>query len=240
MKEKRAVCICASDIQNSQGGNIPERICEILRGAFAREGCAAETLDLRDYSLLPCDGCGGCSGACARRAENEKGISGGMRHEQERCVRDRDFNRLYATAGKADFLFFVSPHHAPIPARLCMFLEKIRQLAVLPGWRDPSYRPGLSGRLSGIISYGAAGEGALMNDKAMVNDTIADALGSARVKVVPFNSRWNTGISLPACGVKAGEGGLPVREYDWKRIGAQVETYAEIVVQTGRTLHAIL
>ena len=43
-----------------------------------------------------------------------------------------------------------------------------------------------------------------------------------------------------ARGVKAGEGGLPVREYDWKQIGAQVETYAEIVVQTGRTLHAIL
>lgn len=226
MKEKRAVCICASDLKGREGRKNARRICGILCKALAKEGCFTEILDLQDYALAPCTGCGEC------RGEEETGAMG--------CARDQNFNHLYRKIEKADFLFFVSPHYAPIPAGLCMLLEKIKQLASLPGWKNPSYRPRLCGKLSGIISYGAEGEEALMNYKAMVNDTIADALGSARVKVVPFNSRWDTGISLPVSGVRAGEGGFPVEEYDWKRIGGQVETYAEVLVQTGRTLHALL
>lgn len=259
MKEKRAVCICASDLKGREGRKTARRICGILCKALAREGCPTEILDLQDYALAPCTGCGECRGEeetgamdCGqsgkgagqggrdRNTHSGSGGGGSVCCQEAGCARDQNFNHLYRKIEKADFLFFVSPHYAPIPAGLCMLLEKIKQLASLPGWKNPSYRPRLCGKLSGIISYGAEGEEALMNYKAMVNDTIADALGSARVKVVPFNSRWDTGISLPVSGVRAGEGGFPVEEYDWKRIGGQVETYAEVLVQTGRTLHALL
>ena len=76
--------------------------------------------------------------------------------------------------------------------------------------------------------------------KAMVNDTIADALERVGVKVVPFNSRWNTGISLAAAYKEAEKGTFPVLEYDWEQIAEKTGMYVEIVVQTSRTLYAIL
>ena len=45
---------------------------------------------------------------------------------------------------EADYLFFVSPHHAPVPARLCMFLEKVERLAFLYRPPEPSCQPELS------------------------------------------------------------------------------------------------
>ena len=62
---------------------------------------------------------------------------------------------------EADYLFFVSPHYAPIPAKLCMLLEKMEQITFLHWWRDETYQSELFGKLAGIISHGGGGENAL-------------------------------------------------------------------------------
>jgi hypothetical protein len=96
--------------------------------------------------------------------------------------------------------------------------------------------------------------------KAMVNDTIANVLETVGFKVVPFNSRWNTGIAFVAATESRGKGKVPrkvpgnlsgkfcesspendpVPGYDWGKIAEKTGMYVEIVVQTSRTLYAIL
>lgn len=121
-----------------------------------------------------------------------------------------------------------------------MLLEKMERLAAFQRQKEASGRPELWGKLAGIISHAGGGERELMICKAMVNDTIADALKGAGIKVVPFNSRWNTGISLAAAYKEAEKGTFPVLEYDWEQIAEKTGMYVEIVVQTSRTLYAIL
>ncbi len=253
MNRKKALCICASERKNGRGEGISRYICKILEENLAKKRIAATTIDLWEASLTPCDGCGRCA-------------------VERRCRADEDFNRISDQVLEADYLFFVSPHHAPVPARLCMFLEKVERLAFLYRPPEPSCQPELfekpeapcqpkiSGKpepfcqpelseksdqscqpkryrkLAGIISHTEGGEKELMVCKAMVNDTIANALETVGFKVVPFNSRWNTGISFAAATESRGKGS----EYDREQIAEKAGMYVEIVVQTSRTLYAIL
>lgn len=221
MKEKKALCICASGMKNGKKEGISRRICRILEDNQTKKGISARTVELRDFLLSPCNECGRC-------------------FQERHCVQDEDFNRLYDQILEADYLFFVSPHHAPVPARLCMLLEKMERIASFQRQKEPSGRPELWGKLAGIISHAGGGERELMTCKAMVNDTIADALERVGVKVVPFNSRWNTGISFAAACKETEKGTFPVQEYDWEQIAEETGMYVEIVVQTSRTLYAIL
>lgn len=229
MNRKKALCICASERKNGRGEGISRYICKILEENLAKKRIAATTIDLREASLTPCDGCGRCA-------------------VERRCRADEDFNRISDQVLEADYLFFVSPHHAPVPARLCMFLEKVERLAFLYRPPESSCQPELSEKsdqscqpkryrkLAGIISHTEGGEKELMVCKAMVNDTIANALETVGFKVVPFNSRWNTGISFAAATESRGKGS----EYDREQIAEKAGMYVEIVVQTSRTLYAIL
>ena len=249
MNGKRALCICASERKNGKEEGISRRICEILEESLAGKRISAKTIDLLKASLTPCDGCGRCAA-------------------ERRCAKDGDFNRIYDQLWEADYLFFVSPHHAPIPARVCMLLEKMGRLADLhrqsgqscpPGLfgepkpprptqtgrrPEPSCRQGPCRKLAGIISHAEGGERKLIICKAMVNDTIANALENMGFKVVPFNFQWNTGISFGAAGRSREEerpcAGFPSPEYDWEQIAEKTRMYVEIVVQTSRTLYAIV
>ena len=169
MNRKKALCICVSEKKNGRGEGISHYICKILEENLAKKRIAAATIDLREASLTPCDGCGRCA-------------------REQRCGTDADFNRISDQVLEADYLFFVSPHHAPVPARLCMFLEKVERLAFLYRPPEPSCQPELSEKpdlpcrqepyrkLAGIISHTEGGEKELMVCKAMVNDTIANVL----------------------------------------------------------------
>lgn len=225
MKEKKALCICASGMRNDNEEGVSRRISKILEETLVRKRILAEIVELQKASLIPCSGCGRCA-------------------DGRLCREDADFNRIYQKIIEADYLFLVSPHHAPVPSRLCMLLEKMERFALLCRQKEPSGEPELWGKLAGIISHAGGGERELMICKAMVNDTIADALDAVGVKVVPFNSRWNTGISFAAPekkeeGIK-GEGIFSAPEYDWRQIEEKTGMYVEIVVQTSRTLYAIL
>lgn len=79
-------------------------------------------------------------------------------------------------------LFFVSPHYAPIPAKLCMLLEKMEEITFLHWWKDNAYQSELYHKPAGIISHGGGSDRALSSYKAMVNDTIANALDTIQLK----------------------------------------------------------
>ena len=65
----------------------------------------------------------------------------------------------------------------------------------------------------------------------MVNDTIANALDTIQCKVVPYNSDWETGISLPVYRGLEGEGIFPIQEYDWDLIEQKLAEYIEIFLK---------
>ena len=73
----------------------------------------------------------------------------------------------------------------------------------------------------------------------MVNETISNALGTVEMRTVPFNSEWNTGISLPVERVVDKKGVFPVQEYEWKKMEEEIRKYVEIIVQTSKSLYAI-
>lgn len=58
-----------------------------------------EVVPLTEYEPNPCIGCGKC-------------------YETNTCINDEIFNAIYQKMQDSDCLFIVSPHYAPIPAKL--------------------------------------------------------------------------------------------------------------------------
>lgn len=207
-----AVCIAASNMILSGQDSTSLRICHRVACMLAGQEIESEIIDLREMGLSPCVGCGGC-------------------FDSRRCCRDTAFNEIYDRLAKADGLFIISPHYAPIPAKLCMLLEKMEEITFLHWWKDQSYRSELHGLPVGIISHGGAGQWALPSYRAMVNDTIANALDTIQCAVVAGGEAWPTGISLPVREVAETDGVFPVQEYDWTAIDRQLADYVRSVAR---------
>ncbi len=202
------ICISASNMVHSGEDSVSMAICRKIEDILHIAGADTETVDLRRYDLSPCTGCGGC-------------------HGTRRCENDPDFNRLYEKLVDADGAVFVSPHYAPIPAKLCMLLEKMEEITFLHWWRDSAYRSEVYGKPAGIISHGGGSDWALKSYKAMVNDTIANALDTIQFKTVAYNGEWDTGISLPVAKVSV-DGFFPAQSYDWEHIERKLSEYVKI------------
>lgn len=65
----------------------------------------------------------------------------------------------------------------------------------------------------------------------MVNDTITNALDTIQCKTVPYNSEWNTGISLPVQSVLEEEHIFPIQKYDWNLLIQKLREYIELVLK---------
>jgi len=113
-----------------------------------------------------------------------------------RCAIDVVFNQLYEKIIACDVLFIVSPHYAPIPAKLCMLLEKMEEISFEPWVKDNSYRSEVYDIPTAVISHGGGSdnEQAHKEYKRVVNDPIANALHTIQLKLIPFNDEWDTGI----------------------------------------------
>lgn len=207
-----AICISASNIVNSHKESISYKLCEEVVKVLMSNGVFCEIVDLRNYDLSPCIGCGKC-------------------FDSKRCCKDKDFNTIYNKIVESDCIFFVSPHYAPIPAKLSMLLEKMEEITFLHWWKDNTYKSEIYNLRTGIISHGGGSDWALSSYKAMVNDTIANALDTIQCKVVPYNDEWNTGISLPVSSVEAEKGIFPIQRYDWSTMKEKIKEYVECVVQ---------
>lgn len=211
----KLVCISASNILHQRPENSTSyKICKIMQGAMNGKLDRVEDviIELKDKTILPCTGCGRC-------------------FESHRCIQNDDFNSIYIEIIKADMIIIVSPHYAPIPAKLAALLEKMEQITFLPWVRDNSYKSQVFGKPVGIISHGGGGDWALKSYKRMVNDTIANALDTIQLKTVGFSDEWPTGISLPVKRVKFCDDNIfPIQEYDWDFIAKEIFAYADRMV----------
>lgn len=228
VKGQKAICISASNIVKNQKQSTSYYISEIIMEVLLEKNISCEILDLREFCLLPCTGCDQC---CM----------------DKRCGQDAEFNRIYRNLFGADYLFFISPRCAPIPARLSMFLEKMENMVSVHCQKGNTRQPKAEDILAGIISYGDVGcealkkqtsavlQEKLLNYKTMVNDIIADALNRMNLRTVPYNSKWNTGIALPI----GNDFQRRERTYDQKLLEKEIRQYVEVIVQTSKSLYAI-
>lgn len=228
VKIQKAICISASNIVKNQKQSTSHHISTIIKEALSKKNISCEIIDLRELTLMPCNECDGC---CQCR----------------RCSQDTEFNRIYEKVAGADYLFFASPHCAPIPAKLSMLLEKMEKMSSLHKRKEHDGLSKSDGILAGIISYGdvdweaskgqipAALQEKLLRYKVMVNDIIADALNRMNMRTVPYNSKWNTGIALPVGDDRKGKKQI----YDQKLLEREIRQYVEVIVQTSKSLYAI-
>ena len=208
----RVLCISASNILHSKENSTSRSLCAKIAGMLREKEIACEIVVLRDYPLHPCIGCGKC-------------------FESKRCCMDSAFNMIYEKMVEADALFFVSLHYAPIPAKLSMILEKMEEITFLHWWKDSTYKSEVYGVPAGIISHGGGSDWALKSYKAMVNDTIANALDTIQCKTIPYDPEWDTGISLPVQEVLEEDSVFPIQKYDWNLLDQTLRDYVELVLK---------
>lgn len=187
------------------------QLCEIAQTKMQQllPSTQHQIIELKYHILLPCVGCGECFAS-------------------HRCVQKDDFNHLYQEIIQSDVLIIVSPHYAPIPAKLTVLLEKMEQITFLHWGRDQSYRSEVLDKPVGIISHGGGGAWALQTYKSMVNDTIANALDTIQLKTIPFDTVWDTGISIPLQQANFTQHSIfPQQEYDWDAVTRSISAYME-------------
>lgn len=186
-------------------------LCEKIADIVREKGIICEIIDLRASLLSPCIGCGKC-------------------YESKRCYHDNAFNEIYESIIQSDGVFFVSPHYAPIPAKLCMLLEKMEEITFLHWWKDNTYQSEVYGIPAGIVSHGGGSDWALKSYKAMVNDTISNALETIQLKTVAFDTEWETGISIGVSKVTEQSDIFPIQEYEWNTILHKLQKYIDVIL----------
>ncbi|HEY98351.1 MAG TPA: flavodoxin family protein [Dehalococcoidia bacterium] len=205
----KVLSISASNMVHARKESTSLEVCQIIeriiKTRLTGNDMQMENIRLVDASLSPCTGCGKC-------------------FMMNKCDTDDCFNNIYSRIARSDALFIVSPHYAPIPAKLCMLLEKMEQISFLNRFYNINYRPIVYGIPVGIIAHGGGSdEAALRSYKAMVLDTIANALQTAMMDVVGLNEEWPTGIAFPVKEVRQDEDEIfPVQLYDWADVEDRV------------------
>jgi len=179
--ETKILCISASNRQYTEETN-SHKICKAIISEAEKYliNIKSEIVELKDYELSPCSD-------CPKHPDNN------------RCAIDDAFNQIYEKIIACDALFIVTPHYAPIPAKLMMLLEKMG--VVVFRHRDGSYKSDVYDTPTAIISHGGNSaiinnEDALKRRKRVVNDPIANGLITTQLKLIPFDDEWNTGIVL--------------------------------------------
>lgn len=173
-----------------------------------------DVIPLVDKQIAPCVGCGGC-------------ISGG-----ESCLVMDDFQDIYAKLRAADGLVFVSPHYAPIPAKLCALLERIESIAFLNRWKDDSHPSHLGGKPVAMIAHGGAAGDELQR---FYLDVVLKPMGNAfgfpvSAKIVKIDEWPHIGVITGPCKVEQDER-FPLQHYNEDEIKAKLGRLAEAMVR---------
>ena len=176
----RMLCISASNRLDAAETN-SSRKCRVVLDEAGKHitEMQGRIIELRDYPLNPCTACSGCKNS-------------------RRCAIDEAFNQVYEEVIACDILFIICPHYAPIPAKLCMLMEKMGQIVSIHSSKDKSYRGETYGIRTAIITHGATAvdEAARKRKKRFLNDPIANGLHDTQLKLIPFNNEWDTGICV--------------------------------------------
>lgn len=216
----RCVCISSSNIKHATETSTSTKACKIIKEIIHEEDERAdvEIVRLVDHDLLPCVGCGGCF---ARR----------------NCVHDDHFNEIYSKMVTADGLFIVTPHYAPIPAKLSMVLEKIEQIAFLRRFRDETYRSPLYGKPAAIVAHGGGTEEIMDFYDPVVIAPVANALmWPVEMDIVKYDERWTKGVAFPVKSVRKAEDSIfPIQEYDWLGIKKRLVPMVHALIKAVNT-----
>jgi len=208
----KILCISASNIKHKESNESTSfRICTIAIAELSKmiDITNNSIIELKNKTINPCVGCGGC-------------------FHSNRCVDNDCFNDIYESIIHNDIILIISPHYAPIPAKLAALLEKMEQITFLKSGKDDTYKSEVYGKPTGVISHGGGESWALVSYKKMVNDTIANALDTIQLKIVPLSNEWDTGISLPIKKASFSENSIfPTQEYDWDFITSVIFEYTE-------------
>lgn len=200
----RLVCISSSNIKHAKENSTSLKICELIKDLVTKtiyNNIDIDIVPLVDYEMNPCVGCGKC-------------------FKVDKCIYDDNFNKIYSLLSNADGLFIVSPHYAPIPAKLSILLEKIEQLAFLKRFNDEQYRSPLFEKPVGIVGHGGGTEEIIKYYKIPVLDTITNALSyPVEMKIIGVDDKYPNGVVLPVKTVRKDNNSIfPIQEYDWKDI----------------------
>lgn len=211
------ICISASNIKHAGKNSTSLKVCELIRKMLQRKNrksAVIEIIALAENELKPCIGCGKC-------------------FNEEKCPFDEGFNRIYEKLTKAEAIFIVSAHYAPIPAKLSMLLEKMEQISFLKRFNDDSYRSPLYRKPVGIIGHGGRTEEIIKYYKELVIDTICNALSyPIEMNIVRGDDELIKGVLLPVKSVKKVEHSIfPLQEYDWTDIEDRVNPLVENIVK---------
>ena len=197
----KIVCVSASNMIYAGDKSTSLIAChtieKIIRTGLKRNDTQVDIIKLVDAKLKPCIGCGKC-------------------YETSKCTTNDDFNSIYSKIIESDTVFIVSPHYAPIPAKLSILLEKMEQISFLHWFRDNSYKPSVCQKPIGIIAHGGGSdERVLCSFKEMIIDTISNALQTTMMDVVGLDDKWPNGVVFPVRTVQKSEKEIfPIQLYD--------------------------
>lgn len=168
-------------VASHRPGSHSRQFCEwVFNGAAAVDPAfSSETIELCSTPVEPCLSCGHCgrvSGVCA------------VESDLFALVRDR--------LSQADAIVIVSPHYAPIPARLCALLERLESTHFFGHFYDENFFGPLHGKPYGMVAHGAGPW--VQSYKAMVLDTIENACDTIGLKLVRRDSFPENGLFVPA------------------------------------------
>ena len=139
----RVLSISASNMVHAKKESTSLEVCQIIekiiKTKLTGNGVQLEIIRLVDADLSPCTGCGKC-------------------FMMNKCCTDDSFNNIYSRIAQSDALFIVSPHYAPVPAKLCMLLEKMEQISFLNRFHNINYRPIVYKVPVGIIAHGGGSD----------------------------------------------------------------------------------
>lgn len=211
------VCVSSSNIKHAGRESTSLKVCELIKDMVLGKALGHVQVDiipLAEYELKSCIGCGKC-------------------HVRDECPYDMDFTRIYDILCKADALFIISAHYAPIPSKLTILLEKIEQLAFLKRFHNENYRAPLYGKPVGIIGHGGGTEEIHKHYQELVINSIWNALSyPVEMNVIGIDDKQPRGVTFPVKSVKKVEGSIfPVHEYDWDDIKLRIEPLVQNVIE---------
>jgi multimeric flavodoxin WrbA len=213
----KVICISASNIKHAGDKSTSLIACKtidaIIKNRLKRKDIIVEIIKLVNAELKPCTGCGDCYGA-------------------NKCSGDESFNNIYSKIVESDAVFIVSPHYAPIPAKLSILLEKMEQHVFLHWFQDNNYRPAEYKKPVGIIAHGGGSEKWMLQSyKEMVLATIANALQTIMMDVVGLDENPTNGVVFPVKEVRKDKNNIfPVQTYDWADIENRLTPLVEKVI----------
>ena len=213
------VCVSAPNMRRARERSTSLRVCRLIArlATEARPDATVDVIALVECKLKPCTGCGAC-------------------YQRGKCPSDSGFNQLYARLIRADGLFIVAAHYAPIPAKLCMMLEKVEQFAFLRRYNDEAYRSPLYGKPAGLIAHGGGGEEVMDAYRAVALEPIANALSwPVEMEIVSLGDDAPRGVVFPVQRVHREPGTIyPIQEYDWADIERRVAPLVTAVLAWAR------